>query len=222
MNRAVKIILAIAIAILFPIVIGLTVFLVYPYSRTNFNRTSVSYPNTKICYKTVEVQSNKITPNSTTPVNTPTTTTYKDQACLDRIESNYRQAVAQADKEYKENVTKLNKATEKRIIVAIIAAILGFLLAFASFKYTPIAAGLSAGSMVIVLVSSGFYSGIIKDSGSVIVLLYLACFVVLIAMFVFADNYFPDLPKEESPETNNSKITPQDQPKVPPATPSNK
>jgi hypothetical protein len=198
MNRAVKIILALSIAILFPIVVALIVYNLYSNAANDLdNRPYVSYPNTEVCNKK----------QTTTQNGKTSTTTTVDQACRAKLENDYQQAVAKENADYEKNLNALDKITENRIIIALIAALLGFVLAFVSFKYTPIATGLSAGSMIILIASSTFYAGIIDVSGATIVLLYLACFVILIAMFVFADKYFPESPQTESlQKTNNTDL----------------
>lgn len=209
MNKGIKAVLAIAIAILFPVVVGLIAYLAYP-DQDNFNRNYPAYPDYNVCGSSSQSTSSRNSNSSSY------------QACRDKLKYEYDIKVSEYNNSNDIFYEQSDKTTEKRLIVALIAALVGFILAFVSFKYTPIATGMSAASMILVLVTSAFYSGIIESSGATIVALYLACFVVLIVMFVFADKYFPDLPKEESPEPNNSKITPQDQPKVPPATTSNK
>ena len=184
MNKAVKLILALSIAILFPIVIGLIVFLAYSNEAKSLANSypDVKFPDVSVCNK-----------NQSTVINGRTvTTTTVDQACRNRLENDYNNQIEKQRDIYNQNLKKLDKITEKRIIISLIAALLGFIMAFVSFRYTPIATGLSAGSMFILLASSTFYSDIIAVSGATIVLLYLACFVVLIVMFFFADKYFRD------------------------------
>lgn len=209
MNRSVKIILAISIAALFPIVVGLIAYLAYP--NTDKPRLPyIEYPSRSACY---------VAPNSQSTNGQNTGARVANQACLNRIESQYQKDKANAQAEYQTALKSYDKVTENRIILVLIAALIGFILAFVSFKYTPIATGMSAASMVLVLVASGYYASIIKNSGFLIVLLYLACFIVLIAMFVFADKYFPAYPTEnmveksvdtkETPESSNGQPTPQ-------------
>jgi hypothetical protein len=179
MNKGIKAVLAIAIAILFPVVVGLIAYLAYP-NQDNFNRNYPAYPDYNVCGSSSQ---------STSSRNSNSSSSY--QACRDKLKDEYDIKVSEYNNSNDIFYEQSDKTLEKRLIVALIAALVGFILAFVSFKYTPIATGMSAASMILVLVTSAFYSGIIESSGATIVTLYLACFVVLIVMFVFADKYFP-------------------------------
>jgi hypothetical protein len=205
MNKGIKAVLAIAIAILFPVVVGLIAYLAYP-NQDKFNRNYPAYPDYNVCGSSSQ---------STSSRNSNSSSSY--QACRDKLKDEYDIKVSEYNNSNDIFYEQSDKTLEKRLIVALIAALVGFILAFVSFKYTPIATGMSAASMILVLVTSAFYSGIIESSGATIVTLYLACFVVLIVMFVFADKYFPapinegasmvEAPKDKTPAKADQSTT---------------
>jgi len=183
MNKTVKVILAIAIAVIYPILVLFIGLVFYPSKDYEDLRVkSPSIPNYIKC--------------ATYGNGRSTYTTY-DKACQKRIDEQYERDTNQ----YKSNLENYNMVRKQvvmnRIQVALVAAILGFALAMIAYKFSPITVGMAGGSTVLILFSS-YYSLLSGQTmGSLVTILFSISFVILIAMLFFIDKVMP-LPKVEN------------------------
>jgi|GEM_PF-5753218 len=207
MGKGVKIVLALAIALIFPTMIALLIFLALPSSKNTKTpdrpdyasaekycngNYSLSYRYDTNCKNTLETINNK-------------------------IESDYQ---AQ-----RKEIDKLNNSVAiNRITAALIAAILGFIIIIFLTSFTPLAIGISGGSTIILMVTTAFLTQFSSSINGLITGLYLVCFAVLLFLLFRIDSMFPE-PKidlKDSPAKPNqpSDIQPSTTPDTNNATPS--
>ena len=184
MNKAVKIILAIAIALLYPIVVFLMTMVIFPDSKSNSKYPY--YPNYNDCY------------SSSYSTDSSRTRSKLDESCRDEIKAEYDQSV----KDYE---GAKNKATASRIKVVLVFVALGFLVAFLARGISAVSAGFLGGSTILLLFASGFSVASSKYIDIVTEILFLTIFILLVVLFIVIDKVFPELPP--------SKETQQVQPK---------
>jgi hypothetical protein len=183
MNKSVKIILAIAIGIIFPILV-LFIGLVF-YPSKNYESLQVTSPQVPSYTKCA------------TYGNTRSTYTTYDKACQKKIDDQYQNDLNKYNSKLSDYNAARKQVVMDRIQIALIAAILGYILAMISYKFSPITVGMAGGSTVLIVFSS-YYSLLSRQTmGSLVTILFSISFVVLIAMLFFIDKVMP-LPKVEN------------------------
>lgn len=197
MNKAVKIILAAAIALLYPIVIFLLTMVVFP----DYKGSDAEYPKSpdyEVC------RTGGTTRNSSSSVVRPV----YDQSCRDRVRKDYEQEVNKYNEDKRLGKDMAGKVASNRIKVVLIFVVIGFVIALAVRSISAIAAGLVGGSTVLLLFAAGFSvarSGYIDFITEV---LFLAIFIFLVFLLIVIDKVFPELqsPPEVSPASVDEKV----------------
>lgn len=184
MNKAVKIILAVAIALLYPIVIFLTTMVIFP----DYKGSNAEYPkgpNYEVC-KTGTSRS------GTSSVSRPV----YDQSCRDRLRDDYEEEIKQYDNNKKLGNDMAGKVASNRIKVVLVFVMIGFMTALAVRSISAIAAGLLGGSSVLLLFASGFAVSRSGYIDLVTEVLFLTTFVLLVFLLILIDKVFPELPPQ--------------------------
>ena len=171
MNKSVKVILAIAIGIIYPILVLFIALVFYP---------SKNYEGLKKTPPELPVYSQCVNPSISKP-------NVADKGCQSKLNDAYNKKVGEYNQSVKDFNEAKSKATTSRVQVALIAAIIGFILATVAYRFTPITVGMSGGSTVLVLFSS-YYA---KTMSSLVTILFAICFVSLVAMLFFVDRVLP-------------------------------
>ncbi len=183
MNRSVKIIIAIAFAIIYPVLIFLLALVVYPAIPDAVSPQS-NYPS----YTCGSVP-------SSTSSSQKSTNQLAYEACQDKYRKD--QAKYQADLEELKQVQLPRQASQievefKRVNLALIAALVGFILAMVAYKFAPITAGISGGSTVLVLYASSYIATTNPERiESMTVIFFSVCFIALVVMLFFVDRVLP-------------------------------
>jgi len=180
MNKAVKIILAISIAIIYPLFAFLLAITIYPNANTAKSTTSVPhYPNTEEC---------DILPSQTSIDNSFASSNQSRQsrdACIAVKEADFDQKMSAYDASLEAHTSDNSAVIANRIKVVLVFVILGFVLTMLASKISPIAAGVAMGSTVLLIGATGFAVAAIGNINFSVALLYLVLFVELnIIMFV--------------------------------------
>ncbi len=182
MNRSIKIIIAIAFAIIYPVLTLLLALVVYPEPQTPTSPHKIRPAFTCVSVSNSTVSSQK------------STSQVAYEACQDK----YRQDIASYDADFKaqQQVVIQQQASQveleyKRVNLALIAAVVGFILAMIAYKFAPITAGISAGSTVLVLYTSSYTVSQTGKIESMTVIFFSVCFVALVIMLFFVDRVLP-------------------------------
>lgn len=183
MNRAVKAILALAIALVYTIMVFLLFWVVFPDPPyRNYDMNTSTAGNTYSCNTT---QSNTVA----NPRNSPQTTKECQQQEKERIKQEDEKR-----KQYDENIKKDGEiratASSNRLKLSLGFVILGFIVAFIAVSFTPLAVGMSAGATIIMILSTSI-PGSTSIVDATITLLYLACFILLVVMLFVIDKILP-------------------------------
>ena len=169
MNRVVKVILAMAIALVYTIMIGMLVFLIFPEAKLNADDDY--YKTTQNNYENCEDR----------------TSYSQDSSRSDYCDNQVQAAVQQRQENTRRSTEILNR---NRLKLALVFVILGFIVGFMSVSFAPLAVGMSAGATIIMILSTS-----IPGSTSIVdattTLLYLACFILLVVMLFVIDKILP-------------------------------
>lgn len=178
MNKSVKIIMALAIGIIFPILVLFIALVFYPDSsyKTSSDAYPI-YPDTSICYDYGYENA-------------------RSKACSETLISNYEEKLASFEQ-------GRDKKVIDRVQVALVSAILGFIIAMLAIKFSPITVGMSGGSAVLVLFASYYSSTANAAMGSFATLLFTICFVSLIIMLFFVEKVLPKPTAANPPQQIN-------------------
>jgi len=188
MGRGVKIVLSIAIALIFPTMIGLLVFLVFP---DNKNIPEPKYPQ----YTEISDYCNGY--NSR---NYSSRYSY-DSDCITNREKNLQAEYNEKLKEYKK---QKNSASINRINASLIAVIIGFIIAIFLTGFSPLSVGITGGSTILLMTTTGLLSGFSENINGFTIGLYLGCFAILIYLLFRLDSMFPEPDPILDTSTNNS------------------
>ncbi len=182
MNRTIKIIIAIAFAIIYPVLTLLLALVVYPEPQTPYSPLRIPPANTCVSVSNSTVSSQK------------STSLVAYEACQDRHRKDL--ASYNADSKVQQQVVGQQQASQveleyKRVNLALIAAVVGFILAMVAYKFAPITAGISAGSTVLVFYTSSYTASQTGKIESMTVIFFSVCFVALVIMLFFVDRVLP-------------------------------
>lgn len=169
MNRVVKVILAMAIALVYTIMIGMLVFLIFPEAKLNADDDY--YKTTQNNYENCE----------------DTTSYSQDSRRSDYCDKQVQAAVQQRQENTRRSTEILNR---NRLKLALVFVILGFIVGFMSVSFAPLAVGMSAGAAIIMILSTSI-PGSTSIVDATITLLYLACFILLVVMLFVIDKILP-------------------------------
>lgn len=181
MNKAVKIILAIAIAALFPTVVFLMTMVIYPDYKANYT----SYPESPSYEDCLS--------GSSRGGSSGGGYTY-EQSCRDQYSQEYREELKNYDADQRLGKDAASKVTANRIKIALVFVLIGFIIAFVARGISAVAAGLLGGSTILLLFASGFS---VAESGSIDVvteLLFLGIFIFLVLLLLVIDKVLPAPP----------------------------
>ncbi len=169
MNRVVKVILAMAIALVYTIMIGMLVFLIFPEAKLNADDDY--YKATQNNYENCEDR-----------------TSYSQDSRRSDYCDNQVQAAVQQRQENTRRSTEI--LYRNRLKLALVFVILGFIVGFMSVSFAPLAVGMSAGATIIMILSTSI-PGSTSIVDATITLLYLACFILLVVMLFVIDKILP-------------------------------
>ena len=202
MDKGVKIILGLAIAILFPIFVWFAVYTFIPDPKLS----QVEYPKSPevpSCRNYSSDYSEQYSQRGATITNYNNDCQYQN----DR----YKQALKDHDKEVKEYEEELREVSKQKdqIVVwraqfALVLAVFGMLAVMVSTGVVGVAAGLAGGAAATIVIAVSFLipslMGDSKVSIELSVILLLACFVLLTAELWYVDNVL--YPEEKSNEND--------------------
>lgn len=174
MGRGVKIILSLSISIMFPVLVGLFVFLIIPEAK-------IAYPSSPPYSDSYSCSANYYSRTSYESV----------EVCRAKADAEYRAKKSQYDLDLKNYEKTKNSSTVNRVIVALIASIIGFLIAISSGSFSAVAVGLTGGSTIILLVVSNAIGAITDSVNPIVVGLYILCFIILMVLLFRIDSVFP-------------------------------
>ena len=196
MNRFVKIILAIAIGIMYPVLIFTLSLNLFPdiKSQKDINSQNLnSYDNTfQECDAIISRLENA-------PKNNYKYNSDEYDNCI-RVGGEKRDALVKAENALKNNVI-IN-----RINLALVSALIGFTLVIVLSSVSPLAAGMSGGSMMIIIISTGLALSVKSNGnlGPLPVALFTTCFAFLVVVLFMIDTKFPRLNKPEASKDMNN------------------
>lgn len=183
MNKAIKIILAVAIALLYPIVIFLLTMVVFP----DYKGTDAEYPKDPD-YE--ECRTSGTTRSSSSGVSRPV----YEQSCSDRLRKDYEQDIKKFNEDKQLGKDKAGIVASNRIKAVLVFVIIGFAIALAVRGVSAVAAGLVGGSTVLLMFAAGFSVSRSGYIDLVTEVLFLATFIFLVFLLIVTDRVFPELP----------------------------
>lgn len=193
MNKSVKIILAIAMALLYPVVIFSMTMIIFPDSKLGDMQPPKGL-NYNECYSDYSGGSSSSRSYSNTRSSL-------EQACMDRLRDEHEQATEtyRANQDLAKAIE--GEASTSRIKVALVFVILGFVVALLAKQVSAVSAGLLGGSTILLLFTSGFSVANSKYIDLVAEIFLLMVFMMLVALLLTIDKVFPLLPQSQAPET---------------------
>ena len=193
MNRFVKIILAIAIGIMYPVLIFTLSLNLFPDIKPQPNST-----NDNTFQNTFE-ECDAIRRVENAPKNNYKYNSDEYDNCI-RVGGEKRDALVKAENALKNNVI-IN-----RINLALVSALIGFTLVIVLSSVSPLAAGMSGGSMMIIIISTGLALSVKSNGnlGPLPVALFTTCFAFLVVVLFMIDTKFPRLNKPEASKDMNN------------------
>jgi ABC-type transport system involved in cytochrome bd biosynthesis fused ATPase/permease subunit len=194
MNKVVKIILAISIAVLYPVVAFLLALTISPEYKATVSRPQ--YPAAREC-------------------GTRTTNSLTYERCQDRQRQEYDKALDEYEDERKYIESQAAKVTANRIKVALVLVIIGFAIMMAAKSVSAVAAGMAGGSTILLAFAAGFAVSKPSHIDFVSELMFLTTFVFLVILMFLVDTVFKlnvlppaaadDKKAIPEPETNKQK-----------------
>lgn len=187
MNKAVKILLAIAIAILYPVVAFLISLTLIPDSK--FSSQSPAYPTFSDC-----------------GTYTSSSNSYYS-SCVDRERGDYEQQLKQFEEDRKKGNDASSKVTQSRVSIALVLVIVGFACMLLAKSVSAVAAGMAGGSTILLMFAAGYA---VSGEGNVnlaVEILLLVIFVGLVALMFLVDKLFVAPPGAANTPTPPQKAT---------------
>ena len=168
MNRAVKVILAIAIALVYTIMIGMLAFLIFPEAKS---KTTDIYLNAQNDYQ------NCVNTTLYDQVDSPSPDL--PELCEQKLQDATRQG---------DSSTQIINTNRLKLSLGFV--IFGFIVGFVAVGFAPLAVGMSGGATIIMMLSLSIL-GSTSTVDTITTLLYLACFILLVVMLFVIDKVLP-------------------------------
>ncbi|MEI6581581.1 MAG: hypothetical protein WCN86_01785 [bacterium] len=171
MNRAVKAILAVAIALVYTIMIGMLAFLIFPEakSKTTDDSYKTAQNDYQICANPTSYSGDFLSPDVS--------------LCEQQLHDTRRQ-------EAERTASSTEIINTNRLKLSLGFVILGFIVGFMSVGFAPLAVGMSGGATIIMMLSLSIL-GSTSIVDTITTLLYLACFILLVVMLFVIDKILP-------------------------------
>ena len=189
MNKAVKILLAIAIAVLYPVVAFLVSLTLIPDSKVSDQPPA--YPSSADCGSSYS----------------STNRSYYD-SCVQQQRTEYDQQLKQYDDNRNKGIDAKSKVTQSRICIALTLVIIGFACTLLAKSVSAVAAGMAGGSTILLVFASGYAVSGPGNVNLLVEILYLVIFVGLVALMFLVDKIFAMPIQASTAQTEAPKPTP--------------
>lgn len=170
MNKAVKILLAIAIAILYPVVAFLISLTLVPDNKVSVQ--APAYPSSKDC-GTYSVSTSR---------------TYDD--CIDRQRDEYDQQLKEFEEDRQSGSDANSVVAQNRISIVLVLVIIGFACTLLAKSVSAVAAGMAGGSTILLVFAAGFAVAGQGNVNLVVEILFLVIFIGLVILMFLVDKLF--------------------------------
>lgn len=177
MNRSVKIILVLAIGLLYPVVVYLLTTVVFPYPESPYV-SQPKQPDYSSCNNRSSGSSRDYS-----------WSTYDDSYCRDKIREEYDSKLETYNSSRDSYTSQQGAITIHRVKLALVFVIIGYLVAFSAYKIPAISAGLLSGSTILVVFALLFIE--IEYIDSILVSLLLLLFIILVVMLFMVEKIIP-------------------------------
>lgn len=182
MNKGVKIILAIAIAIIYPLFAFLVSITVFPNIKTEANLSYPKYPDTRSC----DVYQSKYISNSSGVALGKVT----KEDCQDKLYSEYDAKKLEYNNQQNSVKQSYAKLVINRSKIILLFVIIGFIFAMLSSKIGTISAGLALANTILLVVTVGYVVARINYVDTVLQVLFVILFIELNTLLIIVDKFY--------------------------------